>query len=283
MQSTPLILGYENYRGQGEPIRLLIEYLGLPWTQKVFSDANSSRGDRAGLKTPFQNLPYLIDGDYAVTEQDAIITYLAQKKNRLDLLGRDNDEVIALKTINEVVDDLHIVILRHFADASTNPNPAEQRHVINHKVAPRIKQISAYLADKAFILGDNLSYGDFKVYELLKLVEVLEAVVPKAVPQPVAPVPTLGGPAPYPGAPPFQPGPPGGPAPVGAPFGAPQPTQPGAIQQAPPAPPKHMFEEFPNIGDYCRRFEAIPQVRGYQNSERFTTRKLLPQYARLQI
>ena len=67
-----MILGYWKIRGRGEPIRLLMEFLGVKYTEENPSFKQwFSKRDSMGMDFP--NLPYLIDGNHKITESRAII------------------------------------------------------------------------------------------------------------------------------------------------------------------------------------------------------------------
>ena len=62
-----LVLGYWAIRGKGERIRLLMEYLGMPYEQEFFDEDNADkyfkeRKPQLKLKNPAINLPFLLDG-----------------------------------------------------------------------------------------------------------------------------------------------------------------------------------------------------------------------------
>jgi len=45
-------------------------------------------GDKSKLNLDFPNLPYLINGDFKLTESIAIARYIIRKSNKKDLLGK---------------------------------------------------------------------------------------------------------------------------------------------------------------------------------------------------
>jgi glutathione S-transferase len=85
-------LGYWNIRGLAERIRLLLEYVQIPYDEKVFTPETrpewfETLKPEYVKKNPAANLPYLLDGDKLITETGAIMVYLCHKANRTDLLG----------------------------------------------------------------------------------------------------------------------------------------------------------------------------------------------------
>lgn len=68
-----LILGYWGIRGKGQVPRLLLNYVGADWEEKVYTDPTAwFGGDKQSLGFDFPNLPYLIDGDLKLSETIAI-------------------------------------------------------------------------------------------------------------------------------------------------------------------------------------------------------------------
>jgi glutathione S-transferase len=59
-----LILGYWPIRGIAQPIRFFLEYLGLPYEEKLYTDHQEwFSADYVNFAHPFANLPYLKDGE----------------------------------------------------------------------------------------------------------------------------------------------------------------------------------------------------------------------------
>ncbi len=61
--------GYWSVRGRGQVSRLLLAYSGLKWKDVKYVERDQwVNKDRSGLGLPFPNLPYLIDGEFKLTE-----------------------------------------------------------------------------------------------------------------------------------------------------------------------------------------------------------------------
>ena len=76
-----LKLGYWKIRGMGEPIKLLLEYLEVPYEWKEYTPKNAQdwfENDKVNLGIEFPNLPYLIDGEFKTAQTQTIMKYLGK-------------------------------------------------------------------------------------------------------------------------------------------------------------------------------------------------------------
>eukprot|EP01017_Pseudomicrothorax_dubius_P033338 TRINITY_DN4463_c0_g1_i1.p1 TRINITY_DN4463_c0_g1~~TRINITY_DN4463_c0_g1_i1.p1 ORF type:complete len:161 (-),score=37.94 TRINITY_DN4463_c0_g1_i1:351-773(-) len=88
MIGLPVTFGYWGVRGRVEHLKLLAEYLHIPYNFRAYTTMDEWQIDKGKLLHPFPNLPYLKDGEKHICESDSIAYYLAYKANRSDLLGR---------------------------------------------------------------------------------------------------------------------------------------------------------------------------------------------------
>ena len=91
-------LGYWKIRGLGSQIKYQLAYLGVEYQMVEYEQGDAPKYSRDqwlqekyNLGLDFPNLPYLIDGDVALTETIAIHKYIASKWGP-QLLGRDVTE-----------------------------------------------------------------------------------------------------------------------------------------------------------------------------------------------
>ncbi|XP_069489087.1 glutathione S-transferase Mu 1-like isoform X2 [Ambystoma mexicanum] len=106
------ILGYWDVRGLGHSIRLLLEYTGTKYEEKMYTCGPAPDYDRSDwlkeketLGLDFPNLPYFIDGSVKLTQSSAIIRYIARKHN---LCGESEEEMVRVDLLQSQVMDFRM-------------------------------------------------------------------------------------------------------------------------------------------------------------------------------
>lgn len=165
MQSN-IVLGYWNIRGRAQPIRLLLEYLEVKYTEKRYKDPIEwFEKDKHALNLDFPNLPYLIEDTKKITETFTIMRYLCIKHNRRDLLGRTDDHDIKLSTLQGVLSDLINDTYSLCCDDSFYQTKDE---FFLSKLRPKLSGFSKMLGLNDFLIG-QLSYLDFVLFEMIEM------------------------------------------------------------------------------------------------------------------
>lgn len=91
-QTNRPTLGYWGIRGIVQPIRFLLAYLGIQFTDKRYITGDEwFIRDKNNLGLDFPNIPYYIDNEIRLTESSAIPVYLIKNNNRSELLGQNAD------------------------------------------------------------------------------------------------------------------------------------------------------------------------------------------------
>jgi glutathione S-transferase len=76
-------LGYWGIRGLGQVSRLLLAYTGAVWEDVKYTQREQwFDQDKKNLGIPFANLPYLIDGDFKLSESKAINQYIIHRSGK---------------------------------------------------------------------------------------------------------------------------------------------------------------------------------------------------------
>ena len=76
-------LHYWKIRGLGEPIRMMLEYLGVNYENKYKTSFEDWFQEKIKSDIELVNLPYLVDGEVKLTQSYAIMRYLARKYKKL--------------------------------------------------------------------------------------------------------------------------------------------------------------------------------------------------------
>lgn len=163
-----LVHGYWDIRGYGQPIRLLLEYVGADYEDKRYYTGPAPDYDKSDwLKVKFElglefpNLPYIIDGDVKVTQSFAIMRYLGRK---YELVGADENETIRCELAEQQLADIRgtLVQLSYTPPAEFENVKPKAVDLIKNKLTP----FSAFLGDRKWMAGDRLTYADFLCYEV---------------------------------------------------------------------------------------------------------------------
>jgi len=162
------VLGYWTFRGLGQPIRLLLAYLEVDYENKVYKNLGPPdyismewRNEKFGLGLEFPNLPYWIDGDVKITEMKAILKYLARTKC-VALLPTTSELQTKADIVEGVLYDLWWNLIRLCFIYSD-----EMKENFERDQPVRLGQVSIFLGNKKWILGEQLSYLDFLLYEVM--------------------------------------------------------------------------------------------------------------------
>lgn len=166
-----ITLGYWGMKGAAEPIRWLLNYLG-----KEYNETNPTKDtwpeQKAKLVSEgleFPNLPYLVDGDWKMTESRAIPYYIANKYERPDLFGNDWKELAKLKQFEGVYDDIRQELFKAAFNPEYKTKMVEATKE-GSKVLTKLTQLSKVLGDQDYFLG-HVTYFDIGFAYFLEMVE----------------------------------------------------------------------------------------------------------------
>ncbi|KAM9786098.1 glutathione S-transferase Mu 4-like [Neosynchiropus ocellatus] len=159
-------LAYWDIRGLAQPIRLLLEYTGVKYVDKYYICGDGPNFDKScwfdekcQLGLDFPNLPYLIDGDVKVTQSNAIMRYVARKK---DLCGSTEEEKVRVDMMeNQAMDFRNSFVRVCYSDCDRlKPDFLKNLQGV-------LQLFSGFLGDRKWFAGDNITFVDFIMYELL--------------------------------------------------------------------------------------------------------------------
>ncbi|ROT60845.1 glutathione S-transferase [Penaeus vannamei] len=189
------VLGYWKLRGLCQSIRMLLEYTGTEYEEKLYHFGSAPDYDKSewldekfNLGLDFPNLPYYIDGSAKVTQSNAILRYIARKH---DLLGRTDEEKVRVDVLENQAMDLRMSYVRLVYQ---NYNTQKNEYLTN--LPATLKLFSNFLGNRKWFAGEHffykslnqrweityqfsnihmLTFVDFLMYELLDIHLELDA------------------------------------------------------------------------------------------------------------
>ncbi|KAK8739206.1 hypothetical protein OTU49_003532 [Cherax quadricarinatus] len=162
------VFGYWKIRGLGQSIRLLLEYLGMDYEEKFYNFGPAPDFDRSewlnekfklGLDLP--NLPYYIDGDIKITQSHAILRHLGRQNN---MCGKTEKDKIKVDMLEHQAMDIRMVYARF---AYMNYPTEKDQYLKDIKTI--VKAVSDLLGSQPWFAGDQITFPDFLIYELLSV------------------------------------------------------------------------------------------------------------------
>ena len=176
------VLAYWDIRGLAQPARLLLNYAGVDFEDKMYVcgpppdyDKTCWFGTKHELGLDFPNLPYYIDGDVKLTQSNAILRHIARKTG---LDGQNDAEKVRIDLMAEQSMDFRNGWVR----LCYNSKYDELVGAYEQSVKEVLEKFSKFLADEPFFAGKNVSWVDFVMYELLDQHRMWKADVLKAWP-----------------------------------------------------------------------------------------------------
>ena len=163
-------IGYWGFKGLGEYPKLIAAFVGTP-IEEVSEGATWKTEVKNSIGLDFPNLPYLIDGDVKIAESSAIPVYLAIKAGKADILGTGALEQALIRQLEGVLTDLRVGIVKpYFGPADTIVANITAAATTG---APFVKaaQLSAYLGDKQFFVGNRATLADILFAYVALLIE----------------------------------------------------------------------------------------------------------------
>lgn len=160
-------LVYWNIRGLAAPLRLALEYAGEPYT-----DVRIDAGDAAApgykqswfahkpaLGLAFPNLPYLLDGEVAITQSHAILRHIGRKHG---LCGGD---AATQATVDMVVDEMADLDSSLTRLCYRTFSPEALREWEESRLRPSLAALERFLGDGPFVAGAAVTIADFKAWD----------------------------------------------------------------------------------------------------------------------
>ena len=176
---SALVLGYWNIRGLAESIRLLLHYLEVDYKEELYEfgpapdyNLDSWFKVKYTLGFDYPNLPYLIDGDFKMTESNAILRYISEKY-KPELLGTTIKEKAFVNMAVGVLTDLLTAKARLMYQGKDCPGNEQFKKTMKNK----LNDLNKMLEKNKFLVGDKITYPDFLMDEITESInELLEPI-----------------------------------------------------------------------------------------------------------
>jgi len=171
---SPPVLCYWDIRGLAQPIRMLLNYTGTEFEDRMLSCGPAPGFDKScwfdnkfSFGLDFPNLPYYIDGDVKLTQSNAILRYIARKN---DLVGKTDME----KAMVDMMADQSMDLRNGWVRLCYNPDFSNIKDAYLLALTKTLKQFSDFLGSKQWFAGESLTFVDFVMYEMLDQHKLLE-------------------------------------------------------------------------------------------------------------
>ena len=142
---------YKQYEVRGPP-----DYIKEEWYSEKYT-----------LGLDFPNLPYLIDGEFKMTETIPIMKYLCEK-HRPELLGCSIEERAKVNMVSSVIESGYnetIYIAYYKKDA--------QREYLETCYS-KLEPISKFMGENKFLVGDQVTFIDIFLHEWINTLKAFE-------------------------------------------------------------------------------------------------------------
>ena len=120
------------------------------------------KDDKLNLGFEFPNLPYLIDGDFKITESAAVAKYIVKRSGKTDLLGKTVEDMGRVENIAGVFNDA----IKELSGLYFNKEHETAKIEVLEKARPKLNYIKDFVGDREHIMG-YLTILDFQLAEYL--------------------------------------------------------------------------------------------------------------------
>lgn len=169
--SNKVKVGYWAFQGSGQIVKYALEYVGLPYEQvHYFSGEQWAEKKNSGFMD-FPNLPYLEDGDKKITESLAILTHIANKSGKTEILGKTDDEKVKVLNLFGVLYDARLTAARICFSKPENLEATKQQF-LEPSILPKCKLLDKFLGDRDTFIG-YITIADIYLYHFISFLNVL--------------------------------------------------------------------------------------------------------------
>ena len=150
---------YWPIKGLAEHIRYLLNYLKIEYKETTIEDYDQWIAEKNNIGLPFPNLPYIVDGDFKLSESRAIARYLCDKFGP-QLSGNTPAEKALIENISGFLEDITKSYASNIADKEGIKEKMEALVEKSNSVE-KVKQLAVFLGNKEYFHG-HITVNDFE-------------------------------------------------------------------------------------------------------------------------
>ncbi|XP_069326766.1 glutathione S-transferase P-like [Eulemur rufifrons] len=164
----PYTIVYFPARGRCEALRMLLADQGQSWKEEVVTKEAWQQGS---LKASclYGQLPKFQDGDLTLYQSNAMLRHLGRS---LGLYGKDQREAALVDVVNDGVED-HRKRCGHLIHHNYEEGKAQYVQELPGHLKPFETLLAQNQGGQAFIVGDQISFADYNLLDLLLAHQVL--------------------------------------------------------------------------------------------------------------
>ncbi|XP_077310922.1 glutathione S-transferase P isoform X2 [Lithobates pipiens] len=162
------VIVYFDVRGRCEAMRMLIADQGVDWKEEVVTFDTWTKGDLK-KEAVFGQLPAFKDGDFTLYQSNAILRHLARNHG---LYGKTPVEAAQIDMINDGVEDFRLKYIRLIYQNYENGKEDYTKALYN-ELGHFERILSKNNKGKGFLVGDQISFADYNLVDLLRNHQVL--------------------------------------------------------------------------------------------------------------
>ncbi|KAG7461564.1 hypothetical protein MATL_G00192370 [Megalops atlanticus] len=166
LSMPPYTITYFAVRGRCGAMRIMLADQDQEWKENVVAFEDWMKGD---LKAScvFGQLPKFEDGDFVLFQSNSILRYLGRKHGAY---GKDENEAALIDMMNDGVEDLRVKYLRMIYHEYEAGKDQYIKDLPGH-----FAKFDAFLSrnKSGFLVGDQISYADYSLFEVLLNHQVL--------------------------------------------------------------------------------------------------------------
>ncbi|XP_060678257.1 glutathione S-transferase P-like [Hemiscyllium ocellatum] len=168
---------YFPVRGRCSPMRMLLADHGLTWKEDVVTKEQWATGNMRD-SCAFGQLPKFQDGDLVLVQSNTILRYLGRQHN---LYGKNVREATLIDMVNDGVEDLRIKYsILIFKDYETGKDTFIKN--LPTELKPFENILKKNNGGKDFLVGNQISFADYNLVDMLSNLEVLSPGCLKGTP-----------------------------------------------------------------------------------------------------